>query len=293
MIDIEKQKRYGIFYSLMLIVGYLTASFVAMLLSKTKVSILANAVQPIIFFACCLFFIKKEREDIKKVLPIKKVSFVYILSAIFLFVGLFFGLGQLNIKFSEILVKAGVKVNTVDIGVNNFFEYLLNLFVLSISPAFGEEILFRGVVLFCLSTFSLGKGEEKGKIIISLINGLLFSIFHKNLAQLIYQFVYGFILAYLTLKTQNILIAVIMHFLNNFIILTQSAYFLSVNLYNTATLIIGLVLFAVGLVLLFAIKDKNEVKAKKEEKTSVFPFIFYSLIGVVFSIVMMVVANFL
>ena len=254
MISIEKQKRYGIFYSLMITVGYLTASFVAMLLSKTKVSIFANAVQPIIFFVCCLFFIKSENEDIKQVLPIKKVSAIFVLSAIFLFIGLFFGLGQLNVKFSEVLVNAGVKINALDISANNFFEYLLNVFVLSISPAFGEEILFRGVVLFCLSTFSLGKGEEKDKIIISLINGILFSIFHKNLAQLIYQFVYGFVLAYLTLKTKNILIAVIMHFLNNFIILTQSAYFPKVNLYNTATLIIGLVLFVVGLVLAFFIK---------------------------------------
>lgn len=290
MIDIEKQKRYGIFYSLMITVGYLTASFVAMLLSKTKVSILANAVQPIIFFACCLFFIKKEDEDIKSVLPIKKVSAISVLSAFFLFIGLFFGLGQLNVKFSEVLVKAGVKINALEISVNNFFEYLLNVFVLSISPAFGEEILFRGVVLFCLSTFSLGKGEEKDKIIISLINGILFSIFHKNLAQLIYQFVYGFVLAYLTLKTKNILIAVIMHFLNNFIILTQSTYFPKVNLYNTATLIIGLVLFVVGLILAFFIKDKNEVK---KEKNSVLPFIIYSLVGVALSLVIMFIANFL
>ena len=291
MMTLEKQKRYGIFYSLMLTVGYFIASIFALLLSKTSMAILANAVQPIIFFACCLFFIKKEREELREVFPIKKVSVLSVLATVCLFVGLFFGLGQVNVKFSELLVKAGVNVNGIQISVNNVGEYLLNVFVLAISPALGEEILFRGVTLFCLSFYSSNKGMEKDRIIVSIINGFLFSVFHKNLAQLIYQFVYGFVLAYLTLKTKNILFAVIMHFLNNFIIITQNAYFPTLNLYNTVTLVIGLVLFAVGVVLVFFIKD-NSIEVKNE-RIGVTPFLTYASVGVLFSMVAMIMTNFL
>ncbi len=82
-----------------------------------------------------------------------------------------------------------------------------------------EELIFRGLILAGLTKFYSARNSI---IISSLIFGLwhLKNIFfiptHNLISQMLYTaFIFGPIAAYLTLKTKNVWLAVILHYLNN------------------------------------------------------------------------------
>ena len=82
-----------------------------------------------------------------------------------------------------------------------------------------EEILFRGVILALLVS---AIGTTKG----IMFSALLFGLWHfKNIIyfgpslelwwQVLYTFVLGLLLAWLTIKTQSIWLSVVLHYFNN------------------------------------------------------------------------------
>ena len=97
------------------------------------------------------------------------------------------------------------------------FGYPLSISILFV-PIY-EEIIFRGFILFGLMKYYSWK---KAIIISSLLFGLWHfkNIFFLSQSELIYQilytaFVFGPIVAYITIKSKNIWLAVIIHYLNN------------------------------------------------------------------------------
>lgn len=80
------------------------------------------------------------------------------------------------------------------------------IFVVILSPII-EEIVFRGVILDKLRAYS-----DKTAIIFT---SLTFALFHGNLSQFFYAFILGLIFAYITVKTNTIRYAVILHILVN------------------------------------------------------------------------------
>lgn len=82
-----------------------------------------------------------------------------------------------------------------------------------------EEIIFRGFILTGLTKLY---SAQKSIIISSLLFGLwhLKNIFFVPVSDVVYQMLYtalffGPIVAYITLKTKNVWIAVMLHYLNN------------------------------------------------------------------------------
>ena len=84
---------------------------------------------------------------------------------------------------------------------------LLNLISMAVLPAILEEMVFRGFVLQ-----SVRKLGDPAAIVIS---ALLFGAMHENLWQLPFATIIGLILGWIVVKTENIWLAVIIHFLNN------------------------------------------------------------------------------
>lgn len=91
-----------------------------------------------------------------------------------------------------------------DYSTGNFF---LQLFLVAVLPAVGEEFLHRGVVL--QGTKHMG---FKKAIVIS---SLLFGLIHFNIQQVSYAFVIGLILGMVAVVSKNIVPAMIIHFTNN------------------------------------------------------------------------------
>jgi len=79
----------------------------------------------------------------------------------------------------------------------------------AVIPAIVEEILFRGTVLKLLLPY--------GKTLAVFISALLFAFMHGTVEQILFSFVFGLLLGYVTIRTSSILYAVFAHFMNNFI----------------------------------------------------------------------------
>lgn len=216
--------------------------------------------QPIAFALGTLLILKKENVPVKDALLLKKTEGRWFLLTLLLFSGLFFGVGSLNAKLGTLLEKAGVNVGGT-IRVNGPLEYLSYLCSLCILPAVGEEFLFRGFLLDSLKNLSVKKdGEEDGTpaLLASLLSAVLFALYHKNVAQLLYQFVYGFSLSMLTLKSKSLFPAIVAHALNNFVVLTSLYLFPTVDLFPWWGTVLGLILFAVVAVYFIKTREKGK-----------------------------------
>ena len=101
----------------------------------------------------------------------------------------------------------------------NLSTYLLNLFMIAILPAIGEEFLFRGVIQKVLLQWT-----RKSHISI-LIAAVIFSGIHLQFYGFLPRLVLGIYFGYLFFWSRNIWLAVWAHFLNNTI--AVSLFFLS------------------------------------------------------------------
>ncbi len=104
-------------------------------------------------------------------------------------------------------------------------DYFINLFVIAILPAVGEEFFFRGVVQ---KVFIQWTGNNHFSILISAI---LFSSIHLQFYGFIPRLILGVYFGYLFLWSRNIWMPVWAHFLNN--AMAVSIIFLSENIRMT------------------------------------------------------------
>lgn len=137
---------------------------------------------------------------------------------------------------------------------SNVGYYFLALFVLAVMPAIGEEIFMRGTVFSGLATRDIWFGV--------LMSGLFFSLMHANPVQTVHQFGLGTVLAIVVALSGSVWAGVIIHFFNNFISLTLTAYLPQVDelyvklgyfnwLTGAASVIVGLFLLAFLLYLFY------------------------------------------
>lgn len=142
----------------------------------------------------------------------KKVNGNIIFYAILIsFVCLIF-FGNLTNSFIELLNLFGYSSVLGSLEIDNFGIYLVYIVTTCITPAICEEILFRGVIA---SGF-----KEKGFFVALVSSSIIFTLMHGNPEQTVHQFIIGFVIGYIFLKTGNIWIGVIVHFMNNFIAVT-------------------------------------------------------------------------
>lgn len=158
----------------------------------------------------------------------------------------FYPLALLFLQFLSVIgypVNSVISVNFTSVGV-----YLLALLFMAVLPAIGEEIVCRGMLLGGLNTRDITFGIS--------ISALLFSLMHANPLQTVHQFGLGIVLALLFVISGSIIPCMVVHFLNNFITLTVTAYIPEVDeliydlgywnfLTGTVSVIVGLFLLAI------------------------------------------------
>jgi len=92
---------------------------------------------------------------------------------------------------------------------NTIGGLMVNLLMIAILPAIGEEFLFRGVLLRLFR-------EWTGNIHIAvIISAFLFSAIHLQFYGFLPRFILGLLLAYLFVWTGSIWVPVLVHFFNN------------------------------------------------------------------------------
>ena len=129
------------------------------------------------------------------------------------FVCLFFFSDLTNI-FLAFLEVCGYSSILGSLDISNFGIYLVYVLTACIAPAICEEFLFRGVIASGL--------KEKGFKVALLASSIIFTLMHGNPEQTVHQFIIGYVVGYAFLKTGNIWIGVIVHFVNNFTAVTMT-----------------------------------------------------------------------
>lgn len=196
------------------------------------------------------------------------------------------------------LVKIGYTLQTGlgSLPLDNFGWFILNVIILALLPAICEELVFRGMVLSGLRK----NMSDKMAIIIS---AAMFAIMHGSLQQLVYPFLLGLILAWLAMRTGSTFSGMIVHFVNNFIVVLI-AYIQTISgsggLQMTGQwwfylLGIGLLLLTGVLIWLidkFYFKSKNQVAFEKFDKTKSSIFVWMSIAVGIILLIFGIVWNF-
>ena len=146
------------------------------------------------------------------------------------------------------------------------------LLVIALMPAIFEEGLFRGVILN-------SRKDGVGTVRTVFIVGFAFSLFHASAEQTVYQFLAGCVFAFVAIRSGSILPSVIMHFINNALIVIFAACGLldaSGNLIvssggEIALIVTSAVSFIGGMVWL-VLDKKSVIKCRKGAVKSFFIF---------------------
>ena len=142
------------------------------------------------------------------------------------------------------------------LNMNSSLDLIVNLIIMAIIPAIGEELFFRGFLQNSLISF------VKNQHIAVLITSFLFSAIHFHLDGFFPRFMLGILLGYMFLWSSSLWIPILAHFTNNAIaVMISYPYFQSYemiqsfnhyNEYNSAETTIDYLFFSalsVGVIL--------------------------------------------
>lgn len=96
-------------------------------------------------------------------------------------------------------------VASLGIGMNPLFLFLFSVILAPIA----EEFFFRKLLLDRVAPYGSG--------LAIVVSGLLFGLYHGNFSQMLYTFTLGAVLAYVYLRTGNILHTILLHASFNFV----------------------------------------------------------------------------
>ncbi|MCH5148626.1 MAG: CPBP family intramembrane metalloprotease [Clostridiales bacterium] len=216
-----------------------------------------------------------------------KCSPKYYLIGVMLIFGLLFSLGKISQPISEFFKLIGYNQRSADDILPNLSGGLVvpALIVIGVLPAIFEESLFRGVIL---------RSCERGcgTLFTVLLVGMSFSLYHTSPEQTVYQFFAGCVFAFIAVRSGSILPSVVMHFINNALIVIFGACGLldaAGNLIIPFTLdlsltIAGGICLVGGLVWL--ILDKKSVPYKRAEAGSAKSFFITASIGLAILVIL-------
>ena len=146
----------------------------------------------------------------------------------------------------------------------SFAMMILNLFIIAILPAVGEEFFFRGVLQKILIRLF-----KSGHVAI-WVTAFIFSAIHFQFFGFVPRFILGLIFGYLFFWSGTLWLPVISHFINNAVPVIM-AYIQGMEKFNAPTdtpswkLALALPLpVAIGLVILFYFRNRSKINDRPE-----------------------------
>ncbi len=207
--------------------------------------------------ATCVVFFRRTKEPVKEFY--RPAKWYYFFIAVLLQFGLLFSLNFLNGYFVDFLELFGYKSSMEStIPTLTGWNLLPAILVIGLLPAIFEETLFRGAVFGSMRKSGWGTWKAV------FISGALFSLFHGNPEQTVYQFLCGAAFALLAQRSGSILPGILAHFLNNAAILTLNSFGVGTEALSSAgkaALCIASGACLLG-TLLFLCLEKKNVKGK-------------------------------
>ena len=233
---------------------------------------------PLIIAICVLFITRRQKVALKQILPIKCKPKYYLIGVLLIF-GLLFSLSSLNGISVEFFKLFGYKPKET----SSYFPDVSGgmiipaIIVIALLPAVFEELMFRGLLLNCCE-------NSMGSVRAILITGFCFSLFHGSPEQTVYQFIAGCAFAFIAVRSGSILPSMVMHFINNALIIIFAACGLldeagNLVMSNTASIIVTVfsALSFIGAVV-WLVLDKTQLK--KCERGAVKVFFIYASVAI-------------
>lgn len=151
----------------------------------------------------------------------------------------------------------------------SFTDYIANILFVGVAAAVAEEVFFRGVLQQLLE--KLLKNKSAGVWAAALI----FSAMHLQFYGFLPRLILGVLLGYLYLWTKNLWIPILVHFLNNALVITFSFFFKESAFYQSLEnptitfnfIIAGLLslIMTISLLWMFKIKTSGMTKTKTHQ----------------------------
>ena len=248
-------------------------------------SYISIAVSPIAIAVMSLIFFRVTRMPVKELIPIKTKPKYFIIGLLLIF-GLLFSLNSLNDLLVKLFELMGYKRK---LGLPDFsgWNVVPALIVIALLPAVAEEVLFRGIILNCSE-------NHTGSVAAIFLSGFCFSLYHASVEQTVYQFICGCMFAFLAIRSRSVVPSMIIHFLNNAVIIILSACGCTDPVTGELILpfavdIVLTVLSALSLIgaVVWLILDKTELK--KRTKGGVAKFFLGASVGIVAMVILWVV----
>lgn len=141
----------------------------------------------------------------------------------------------------EEFVAAGAVSNAAFAMNGGFFDVVYLVVAFAVLPAITEEFLFRGIII--------GEYETNGVVLASIMSALMFAMAHFSPARLPVYLFSGLVLAAVTYTTRSVIASMIVHAINNSLVLLSEKYVLHmVDKQN-----VSFILFMLILVLVFVL----------------------------------------
>ena len=261
-------KASGVAYSASVMVLLALSMLASIVMGAAGLTVKENAPKPnwyiylnyllpqISLFLVAVIYFAWLKRPAKQALKEQKCHPKYFLLAVLLQVGLL-SLGTLNDAFLRFLERFGYQNTSLLLPNLNGFGLVATIVCVALLPAVFEEIFFRGILLKGLRSF--------GVIGAVFLCGALFSLYHQNPVQTVYQFACGLAFAFMAIKAGSILPTVLSHFLNNTLIILLTKFGINgipTAFYVPYVMITSLCLIGTLGYLFFFDAPKNE----KEEK---------------------------
>lgn len=257
---------------------------------NTVYVIFATLVSPIAFVLTFVIINKVSRTNYNTALGVKrKFSIKYLLVTIFLSFVCVFGMSNFVSLFDAVLAKIGFNGSyALPIPMDNFGYLVLNLILLAVLPAICEELVFRGIIFNGLKPY--------GNMKAVFLSATLFMLVHSSVEQTVYPFFVGIVLALLMLRTNNIIYPILLHFLNNAIVVVINYISVQSGAVSEFTLSTFNILFAIALAILavlcivivfkIILKNKNKSNSISQEnlnqnESSPNTFLYVGIIGAI------------
>ena len=236
------------------VVIFAAITFGMTLEESTPLAVFAGHVGFIVVFGLWYAFgfkkFRQAKKSIKKVATKRNLGGLVVLSLGLTFF-MSFGLAVAEPLIPDDIIEAYVELmENAQMGEN----LLSNLAGCFLAPI-GEELIFRGVMLYFLMKVIRGTKQEKILFwVVNLIQAVGFGAFHMNLYQGMYATVLGMLIGYMAYKSNTILVPILIHMLYNvsqIVLMEPIGTALPENIIIYSLLLVaGLVVMVVGMCIL-------------------------------------------
>ena len=124
-------------------------------------------------------------------------------------------------RWMEVSEQKAMQLTEAFLAMNSMGDLFINLFLIALIPAIGEELLFRGVLQQLFAKWT-------GKIHLAIfISAFLFSAIHMQFFGFLPRFVLGLILGYMFYWSKNLWLPILAHFTNNALAILFTYHFVA------------------------------------------------------------------